>query len=713
MEEHPNSADGLRRRAEPVVRARVAQTTEELDSLSPEETRRMLYELRVHQIELEMQNEELRRVQAELDAERSRYFDLYDVAPVGYCSLSDRGVILEANLTAANMLGIERRALAGRPLTRFIRSEDQDLHYFHQKKLLDSGEQQAYELRMQRRDGTSFWARLETAVWRRADGPVAFRAVISDVSDRKRVEAELRKSEERLNFEELLTDLSSHFINLPQGRLDSEIEDAQRRICLCMGVDACTLFRTAGEGLGTFEATHAYMPPALAPVMEHLDFARHAPWCATKLIHGESLTLSSVTDVPAEAASDIEFFRRHGFHAVLALPLSAGGGPVFGALVFWMTRTEHSWVLQLVHRLQTLAQVFANVIIRSQLWGLLQERLLENEQLRQRLERENTYLQGEVRYLAEHREIVGQSPEMKAVIVQVGQVARTQSTVLLLGETGTGKELLARAIHLMSLRKDRPMVTVNCAALPPTLFESELFGREKGAYTGALTRMAGRFEIADGSTLFLDEIGDIPLVLQTKLLRVLEEGTFERLGSTRSQHVDVRVIAATNRDLAHEVAAGRFRKDLFYRLNVFPIVVPPLRKRPGDIPILVEALVQQLRTRIGKEIGSISEETMEALRSYSWPGNIRELRNVIEHAMITSIGKTLEIRLPDYPSQPAADASSLADQERKFVLATLEKTGWRVAGPNGAAEGLGLKRTTLQAKMKKLRIQRPSRHLPK
>jgi len=307
---------------------------------------------------------------------------------------------------------------------------------------------------------------------------------------------------------------------------------------------------------------------------------------------------------------------------------------------------------------------------------------------------------------------VGQSVAMKKVLTQAEQVAQTDSTVLLLGETGTGKELLARAIHGMSSRKERPLVTVNCASLPPTLIEGELFGREKGAYTGAMTKMIGRFEIADGSTLFLDEIGELPLDLQSKLLRVLEEGNFERLGSTKPLHVDVRIIAATNRDIEQEVKDGKFRKDLFYRLNVFPIVIPPLRERPEDIPLLVEAVVKEFQKRMRKEIESIPKKTMQALQSYSWPGNVRELRNLIEHAMILSKGKTLDVHVPKRASSETDATGNLEDMERLHMVAVLEKTGWRIDGQGGAAEVLGLKRTTLQSKMKKLGIKRSNKTMP-
>jgi formate hydrogenlyase transcriptional activator len=335
-------------------------------------------------------------------------------------------------------------------------------------------------------------------------------------------------------------------------------------------------------------------------------------------------------------------------------------------------------------------------------------RLEEIEELKQQLERENIYLQKEVSLLGDHN-IVGQSAAMKIVLTQAGQVARTDSTVLILGETGTGKELLARAIHKMSARKNRPLVTVNCASLAPTLMESELFGREKGAYTGAMTSMAGRFEVANGSTLFLDEIGELPLELQVKLLRVLEEGIFERLGSTRPIHVDVRLIAATNRDFAQEVKEGRLRKDLYYRLNVFPIRIPPLRERHEDIPLLVWAFVSQFQEKMGKRIDSIAKKSMDALQSYPWPGNVRELRNVIERAMILSHAETLEIILPRITGADSSLDQNLEDVERRHIISVLEKTNWRVTGRDSAAEILGLKRSTLQSMMKKLGIERPVR----
>ena len=337
----------------------------------------------------------------------------------------------------------------------------------------------------------------------------------------------------------------------------------------------------------------------------------------------------------------------------------------------------------------------------------LRQSYAEIERLKDRLQAESDYLKAEIKVVHPHGEVTGQSPAIQKVLRQVEQVAPTDSSVLVRGETGTGKELVAQAIHRLSPRRSRLMVKVNCAALPSGLVESELFGREKGAFTGALTRQVGRFEIADGSTLFLDEIGELSLEVQAKLLRVLETGEFERLGSPKTIKVDVRVIAATNRDLAEDIQQGRFREDLYYRLNVFPIRVPPLRERAEDIPLLVWTFLEELSTRMGKTITQVPRQTMEALQRHPWPGNVRELRNVIEHATILTTGETLRVPLLDDAAPVAAPAPTLADSERELILRALESTGWRIKGPKGAAAALGLNPSTLYARMKKLAIRRP------
>jgi transcriptional regulator with GAF, ATPase, and Fis domain len=433
------------------------------------------------------------------------------------------------------------------------------------------------------------------------------------------------------------------------------------------------------------------------------------PWVVQKVLGGKTVTISKISDLPPEALRDRENFRAYGTKSGVYVPFSVAEGPVFGLLTFAVMREERDWPETVVTGFKLIAQVFANALERKRMEDQLRERLLEIEELKQRLERENIYLQEEIRLLVEHTDIVGQSLAIKKVLSQVEQVAGTDSTVLIQGETGTGKELLARAIHHLSSRKDRPLVTVNCASLPPTLIESELFGREKGAYTGALTRMAGRFEAADGATLFLDEIGELPQEVQSKLLRVLEEGRFERLGSTMTLQVNVRIIAATNRNLAQDVNEGRFRKDLYYRLNVFPIEIPALRERPDDIPLLVWAFVRQFEKKMGKRVDSISRKNMEALQHHSWPGNVRELRNAIEHAMIVSSGRNLAFPSPKSGLPEAPDTRNLQDLERRHILDVLEKSGWRLSGEGGASEILGLKRTTLQSRMKKLGIKRAAR----
>jgi len=328
--------------------------------------------------------------------------------------------------------------------------------------------------------------------------------------------------------------------------------------------------------------------------------------------------------------------------------------------------------------------------------------------LKERLEVETNYLrevhEGDL-------EIVGQSGVMRRLLQQVAQVAALDTSVLILGETGTGKELVARAVHRRGSRGDAPLVSVNCASLTPTLIESELFGHEKGAFTGAVGRRTGRFELADGGTLFLDEVGDLPIELQPKLLRALEEGAIERVGSSRTRKVDVRIISATHRDLEQEVEAGRFRADLFYRLSVFPIEVPPLRERPDDVPLLVWYFIDRKRRAHGKPIPRISESSMQALQSCSWPGNVRELENVLERAMILSRGETLEFSglLPAAAQRDGATPTpaTLQEVERAHIVSVLEACGWKVAGKGNAAERLGLKRGTLRARMKRLGIGQP------
>jgi formate hydrogenlyase transcriptional activator len=330
-------------------------------------------------------------------------------------------------------------------------------------------------------------------------------------------------------------------------------------------------------------------------------------------------------------------------------------------------------------------------------------------ELKNKLAQEKLYLEDEIRSELNFEEIVGESPSLRAVLKQVETVAPTDSAVLIQGETGTGKELIARAIHNLSPRREHTFVKVNCAAIPAGLLESELFGHERGAFTGAIAQRIGRFELAHRGTIFLDEVGDIPLELQPKLLRVLQEQEFERLGSARTIRVDVRLVAATNRDLEEMVAARTFRSDLFYRLRVFPLVMPPLRERQEDIPMLVRYFVQKYARRMNRAVETIPSETLDLLVRYSWPGNIREMENLIERAVIVSPGAVLRVPLSELkpPMEPAAgNLLTLEAAEREHILKALEATNWVLAGPRGAATMLGMKRTTLQSRMQKLGLAR-------
>lgn len=342
--------------------------------------------------------------------------------------------------------------------------------------------------------------------------------------------------------------------------------------------------------------------------------------------------------------------------------------------------------------------------------------ILRDVEERQRAEAEHQRLYGINLYLVEElqasqaaEDFVAQSPVMRHVVDRIQRVAPTDATVLILGETGTGKEVVARAVHALSHRRDKPLVKLNCAAIPKDLVESELFGHEKGAFTGAVGRKLGRFELADQGTLFLDEIGELPLDLQAKLLRVLQEGEFERVGSTETRKVDVRVLAATNRDIAKRAKEGSFRPDLYYRLNVFPILLPPLRERRDDLPLLIRHFLRKYGEKYGKQFKTIPPRAMTTLQTYDWPGNIRELENVIERAVILSRGTELSLEQEFFKADDPEHTlrlETLAEAERAHIIKVLEATGWRVSGKGGAAELLGVKRSTLESRMKKLRITR-------
>ncbi|MEW6667169.1 MAG: sigma 54-interacting transcriptional regulator [Thermodesulfobacteriota bacterium] len=524
--------------------------------------------------------------------------------------------------------------------------------------------------------------------------------VFANALMRQRTDRELQ---ERLKFERLLSGLSARFVNLPNQQVDKEIEQGLKLIVRSLGIDRSSVAQFSPD-MKTLKVTHTYAP-ARVPIMPPVILNDEQPWITEKIRRGETVVIERIGDLPDEAVVDKRFLLGLETKSSLIIPLAVGGSPL-GLFGSGAVKRERTWPEDLVQRLKLVGEVFANALMRQRTEEELHRAFTQIKELKDRLEAENVYLREEMDVRYSHEEIVGRSRAIKSVLRQAEQVAGTDSTVLIMGETGTGKELLARAIHNLSSRNGRAMVKVNCAALPPTLVESELFGREKGAYTGASTRQLGRFEMADGSTIFLDEISELSLEVQAKFLRVLQEGQFERLGRPNTIKVDVRVIAATNQDLGEAVRRGRFREDLFYRLNVFPISMPPLRERLEDIPPLVWAFVHEFGKTMGKGIESIPRRSMDSLMRYPWPGNVRELRNVIERAVILSKGSTLSVELPKAMNILAPSDMRLVEVERSHILEVLNKTGWRVSGKKGAAEILGLKPTTLESRMKKLGIKR-------
>jgi transcriptional regulator with GAF, ATPase, and Fis domain len=513
---------------------------------------------------------------------------------------------------------------------------------------------------------------------------------------------------ELIRFEKLLSDLSVTFINLPSGEVDKEIEHGLELVVKFLGADRGTLLQFSEDGKN-LNLTHSYIAAGTRPY----PFTSMAPserpvWYTQVLQNREMVVLENLPDdLPEEAIAGKQFCIEQGIKSHLAIMLSIGKAPPMGVIGFGYLRSRQTWPIQLLKRVQFVGHIFASILRRKQTEDELTSAFAQIKELKERLEAENIYLKEEIKVESSYGDILGHSDAIKAVISQAEQVATTDSTVLIQGETGTGKELLARAIHTLSPRGAKVMIRVNCAAIPSTLIESELFGHEKGAYTGALSKQIGRFEIANGSTIFLDEIGELSGDLQAKLLHVLEDGRFERLGSPDTVNVDVRVIAATNKDIAAAVRDGNFREDLYYRLNVFPIEAPPLRQRKEDIPMLVWSFVQEFSHKMGKRIEMIPRKVMEQLQSYTWPGNVRELRNVIERAMILTKGTLLRVEMPKPIDSIQQQNMGLEEFEKSYIIDILSMTGWRVRGKNGAAEILRLKPSTLESKMQKLGIERP------
>ena len=514
-------------------------------------------------------------------------------------------------------------------------------------------------------------------------------------------------------FERLIAELSATFIDLPPERFDDQVHLVLARVADVLDLDRSNVAQRVLEDR-LFHVTHQWVREGFQPFPQVVP-EQAIPWAVDRLLGGNPVIFSSPDELPPEASGERALIERHGPRSLALLPMTVAGF-VVGAIAFGCLRHQRAWDADTIGRLRLVTQIVGSALGRKRADLELRAAQEDNERLRKRLEAENVYLQTEVKTAGAYQEVVGRSPAIRAVLHKVNQVAATDVPVLLLGETGTGKELIARALHAGSARSARPLIAVNCAALPPSLIESELFGHEKGAFTGATQARPGRFELADGGTLFLDEIGDLEPALQAKLLRALQEGEIERLGSSRPHKVDVRVIAATNRNLGAAMDEGRFRDDLYYRLSVFPIEMPALRERRDDIPLLVWHFIQLRQRGLGRVVKEIPAAAMEALVAYAWPGNVRELQNVIDRALILSTGYTLRIEESldaggagrGTRGRASGGIEELAAAERSHIIGVLDRCGWAIQGHGKAADRLGLRPSTLRNRMRKLGIRRPA-----
>jgi formate hydrogenlyase transcriptional activator len=502
-------------------------------------------------------------------------------------------------------------------------------------------------------------------------------------------------------LDRLAATMSANLTRVRLDAADSAIATALEQIAATAGVASCRLveFTAAGDIAREHQTAEA-----------HAGESRRGSWLTDRVAKGEIVVVPEPEEYPHDLMAARGRTRRFGACSVLGVPASVAGR-VVSALVVESARGAGQWGQPLIERLQLMSDILAATVQRCRHESTLQASVAEVERLNARLQADNRYLKEEIKSYHDFDEIVGESAALQLALSRLGQVAPMNSSVLLLGPTGTGKELFARALHDRSRRHARALVRVNCAALPPTLVESELFGHEKGAFTGAVATRQGRFELADGGTIFLDEIGDLPLDIQIKFLRVLQEGEFERVGSCRTRRVDVRVIAATHRDLEAAVADGTFRADLYYRLSVYPIRLPSLAERKEDIPSLVWCFIHKLQHELGRRITTVPEHVMQILQQHVWPGNVRELENVVERAMIASTTETLQLD-NTFVIKRAGAAAGLSDSldavQRAHIEAVLEKCDWRINGVGNAAERLGLHPNTLRFRMKKLEVACPA-----
>jgi formate hydrogenlyase transcriptional activator len=508
-----------------------------------------------------------------------------------------------------------------------------------------------------------------------------------------------------LELENMILEFSTSFANAPLSEIDEKIVQALKRLVECLNLDRCTFWQTA-ESDAEMRWIYQYAVPGLSKIPKGFTY-KYFPWLFKKAIHGDCAIFTRIEELPQEAARDIESFRLIGTKSNIFIPYHIAGKLIAG-MTFSTMRQERNFPAGLIPPLKLIGEIITGAFYRKKMEEKYRTGVTSAQRLDDQVSVGDFPLRKETKKECAYEGIIGKSAVMQLVYSRMEQVAPTDSVVLILGETGTGKGVIARTIHELSNQRKNRIVTVNCAALTPNLIESELFGREKGAYTGSTEMQIGRFELADKGTLILDEITELPLDLQAKLLRAIQDGEFERLGSPKTIKVDVRILALTSRNLKEEVSRGRFRQDLYYRLNVFPIIMPPLRERKDDISFLAKHFVTQFSRKMQKEIKTIPKQTMMELAAYSWPGNVRELEHIIERSVITATGTSLHLaeKLEDSASFIFDEKfiTNLAEVERRHILKILEVANWRIEGSKGAAILLGLHPNTLRGRMQKLGI---------
>jgi len=630
-----------------------------------------------------------------------RFQLLVNQAGDAFFILDSDGELRDVNEQASQSTGYSRKELLKMNISEVDVEVEKSEHKIHYWKSLKQGQYITFEGAHKRKNGSILPVEVRLG---RLDlkEKILYLALARDISVRKQAERTLKRN---ADFEHLVSRVSMKFIGLSDLDFEQTIQNALEEIGNYFGVDTVRLYKLSLKG-DVIKIRNVWHNEQLAPQKEMPEIHKlKYPNLASHYSKGKSVVFSNYNESPKwpEMRKILKFF---GTRAGVGVPLEVDNS---GVDIFAMDRvqSDHIWSDDIVEKSQAIGMVMLSGMRRREAEIKLKDSFSEIKRLKENLEQENIYLQKEIKQQQNFDTIIGHSTSLKYVLYRVEQVAPTNATVLIEGETGTGKELFANALHKASLLKDKPFIKVNCAALSPTLIESEIFGHEKGAFTGANEKRIGRFELAHGGTIFLDEIGELPIELQVKLLRVLQEGEIERLGSSTTIKINVRVIAATNRNLDEEMKQGRFREDLYYRLKVFVITVPPLRDRLDDISQLVKFFVDKYRKLHKREINTIPRTTMQQLERYSWPGNVRELENVIENAVIISDNGSLRVETPGHKSLQRGSDLNLDSIEKDHIIQVLESTNWRIGGAGGAAEKLDLKRTTLQSKMTKFGIERP------